>query len=191
MGVLPSMSEVLPLVCAARTEVNDSITISRVRDNADDADYADKKRRAEQRPYADRRYREPRSTVMTTRLSCKAPALAFALLVFVPGWSAAQSMERDAYVLPPESVQDLFRRDKNMAALDRLSPDGDHFFIPLFQELTDLKLMSQRTLRLAMLEIVPHVNREWRQATYGNYGLNVYSLSSRRTYPVKVPRDSF
>jgi dipeptidyl aminopeptidase/acylaminoacyl peptidase len=100
-------------------------------------------------------------------------------------------MERDAYVLPPESVQDLFRRDKNMATLDRLSPDGDHFVIPQFQELTDLKLMSQRTLRLAMLEIVPHVNREWRQATYGNYGLNLYSLSGRRTYPVKVPRDSF
>ena len=70
-------------------------------------------------------------------------------------WPTGQSMERDSYVLPPESVQDLFRRDKNLATLDRLSPDGDHFVIPLFQELTDLKLMSQRTLRLAMLEIVP------------------------------------
>ncbi len=85
-------------------------------------------------------------------------------------------MERDGYVLPPASVQELFRRDKNIAALDRLSPDGDHFLIPKFQELTDLKLMSQRTLRLAMLELVPAVNREWRLATYGNKGLSLYSL---------------
>ena len=79
-------------------------------------------------------------------------------------------MERDGYVLPPASVQELFSRDKNIATLDRLSPDGDHFLIPKFQELTDLKLMSQRTLRLAMLEFVPAVNREWRLATYGNDG---------------------
>jgi dipeptidyl aminopeptidase/acylaminoacyl peptidase len=126
---------------------------------------------------------------MTQRLSCK--ALAFAIVVSLPALAVGQSMDRDAYVLPPESVQDLFRRDKNMASLDRLSPDGNHFFIPLFQELTDLKLMSQRTLRLAMLEIVPHVNREWRQATYGNFGLNLYALSERRTYPVKLPANSF
>jgi dipeptidyl aminopeptidase/acylaminoacyl peptidase len=126
---------------------------------------------------------------MAERLSCK--ALAFAIVLSLPSPAASQSMERDGYVLPPESVQDLFRRDKNLATLDRLSPDGDHFAIPQFQELTDLKLMSQRTLRLAMLEIVPHVNREWRQATYGNYGLNLYSLADRRTYPVKLPAGSF
>jgi hypothetical protein len=74
----------------------------------------------------------------------------------------AQGMTDDRYVLPAESVQELFRRDKNLARLDRLSPDGDHFFIPQFQELTDLKLMSQRTLRLAILELCPDVNREWR-----------------------------
>ena len=105
--------------------------------------------------------------------------------------AARQSMANDRYVLPPESVQELFRRDKNLPKLDRLSPDGDHFVIPLFQELTDLKLMSQRTLRLAMLEFVPAVNREWRLATYGNYGLNFYSLSQRRTYPVKLPANTF
>ncbi|MDQ3440212.1 MAG: hypothetical protein M3478_07665 [Planctomycetota bacterium] len=113
------------------------------------------------------------------------------VLVTFPTAVAAQSMERDAYVLPPESVQELFRRDKNLTTLDRLSPDGDHFLVPLFQELTDLKLMSQRTLRLAMLELVPAVNREWRLATYGNYGLNVYSLNQRGTYPIKVPANSF
>ena len=118
-------------------------------------------------------------------------ALAATVVVLSPSTGAGQSMERDGYVLPPESVQDLFGRDKNMATLDRLSPDGDHFVIPQFQELTDLKLMSQRTLRLAMLELVPAVNREWRLATYGNYGLNLYSLKERRTYPVKLPDNIF
>ena len=51
--------------------------------------------------------------------------------------------------------------------------------------------MSQRTLRLAMLEFVPAVNREWRLATYGNDGLNLYSLKERRTYPVKLPAGAF
>jgi dipeptidyl aminopeptidase/acylaminoacyl peptidase len=118
----------------------------------------------------------------------------FALTLGFLIWSSAvfgQSMAEDRYVLPPESVQELFRRDKNLPKLDRLSPDGDHFVIPLFQELTDLKLMSQRTLRLAMLEFVPDVNREWRLATYGNYGLNIYSLKERRTYPVKLPANTF
>ncbi len=96
--------------------------------------------------------------------------VAFALVAGSGTPSLGQSMERDGYVLPPASVQELFRRDKNIATLDRLSPDGDHFLVPKFQELTDLKLMSQRTLRLAMLELVPAVNREWRLATYGNDG---------------------
>ncbi len=114
-------------------------------------------------------------------------ALTLALLASIPATAIAQSMERDGYVLPPDSVQELFRRDKNIATLDRLSPDGDHFLVPQFQELTDLKQMSQRTLRLAMLEIVPAVNREWRLATYGNQGLKLYSLRERRTYPIKLP----
>ncbi len=122
---------------------------------------------------------------MTIMRGCA--ALTLALLASIPATAVAQSMERDGYVLPPESVQELFRRDKNVATLDRLSPDGDHFLVPQFQELTDLKQMSQRTLRLAMLEIVPAVNREWRLATYGNYGLNLYSLKERRTYPIKLP----
>jgi dipeptidyl aminopeptidase/acylaminoacyl peptidase len=126
---------------------------------------------------------------MTQRM--RFPALALVVLFWLPATAASQSMERDGYVLPPDSVQDLFRRDKNMATLDRVSPNGTHFVIPQFQELTDLKLMSQRTLRLAMLEIVPAVNREWRQATYGNYGLTLYSLADRRTYPVKLPADVF
>ncbi|HJU41826.1 MAG TPA: prolyl oligopeptidase family serine peptidase [Vicinamibacterales bacterium] len=131
---------------------------------------------------------------MTRILRCGHGAVvAFSLTLFLwPTTAAArQSMAQDRYVLPPESVQELFRRDKNLAKLDRLSPDGDHFVIPQFQELTDLKLMSQRTLRLAMLELVPEVNREWRLATYGNTGLNFYSLKERRTYPVKLPPNAF
>jgi len=127
---------------------------------------------------------------MTTILHHRSIALMLAILT-LPLTLAGQSMERDGYVLPAESVQDLFRRDKHMARLERLSPDGDHFVIPLFQELTDLKLMSQRTLRLAMLELVPAVNREWRLATYGNYGLHIYSLKERRTYPVRLPAQTF
>jgi len=38
-----------------------------------------------------------------------------------PAPAAAQSMERDGYVLPPESVQELFRRDKTIADIDTLS----------------------------------------------------------------------
>jgi dipeptidyl aminopeptidase/acylaminoacyl peptidase len=128
---------------------------------------------------------------MTRMNRCGPVVVMLALLVWMPSTVAAQSMERDGYVLPPESVQDLFRRDKNIATLDRMSPDGDHFLIPQFQELTDLKLMSQRTLRLAMLELVPHVNREWRLATYGNEGLKIYSLKERRTYPIKIPANTF
>jgi hypothetical protein len=128
---------------------------------------------------------------MTRTHTCAGIALTLAMSMWTPSIAAAQSMERDRYVLPPESVQELFRRDKNIARLDRLIPDGDHFVIPQFQELTTLKLMSQRTLRLAMLELVPEVNREWRLATYGNYGLNLYSLKERRTYPVKLPAGSF
>ena len=114
-------------------------------------------------------------------------------LLFVPprrqpprrAWSAtAMSCRR-------RHVQELFRRDKNYATLDRLSPDGDHFLVPKFQELTDLKTMSQRTLRLAMLELVPAVNREWRLATYGNEGLSLFSLKERRSYPIKIPAGAF
>lgn len=114
-----------------------------------------------------------------------------ASLVLMTGPTSAQSMQGDEYVLPPQSVQELFKRDKNIATLDRLSPDGDHFVVPQFQELTDLNQMSRRTLRLAMLEIVPEVNREWRLATYGNYGLNLYSLKERRSYPITLPANVY
>jgi dipeptidyl aminopeptidase/acylaminoacyl peptidase len=128
---------------------------------------------------------------MTSFARCRTLVFILAAATCAPATGAGQSMERDAYVLPPASVQELFQRDKNITTLDRLSPDGDHFLVPLFQELTDLTRMSQRTLRLAMLELVPAVNREWRLATYGNYGLTIYSLKERRSYPVKLPAGAF
>lgn len=128
---------------------------------------------------------------MRTMQKSASVALTLALLTWTSSAISAQSMERDGYVLPPQSVQELFERDKNIAKLDRLSPDGDHFVIPQFQELTDLKQMSQRTLRLAMLELVPATNREWRLATYGNYGMSIYSLKERRTYPVALPANTY
>ena len=98
---------------------------------------------------------------------------------------------RDAYVLPPASVQELFDRDKNLTRLDRLSPDGDHFLIPLSNELSSLALMSQTTYRLAMLEFMPHVNREWRLSTDGIVGLDIYSLEQRRRWSIALPDDIF
>lgn len=120
------------------------------------------------------------------RLAC------VALVVLSAGVSSAQpSLRDDRYILPNETVQDLFRRNKNLATLDNLSPDGDHFLIPQFQELTDLKRMSQKTYRLAMLEFCPDVNREWRLATYGNDALDLYSLSEKRRYPIRLPQGIF
>jgi dipeptidyl aminopeptidase/acylaminoacyl peptidase len=118
-------------------------------------------------------------------------AMMLASLVWTTATTSAQSMQGDEYLLPPQSVQELFKRDKNIATLDRLSPDGDHFVVPQFQELTDLNQMSRRTLRLAMLEIVPEANREWRLATYGNDGLNLYSLKERRSYPITLPANVY
>jgi dipeptidyl aminopeptidase/acylaminoacyl peptidase len=130
---------------------------------------------------------------LAIRRSRKATLAAVGLiLVFSPGsLRGQQNAATETYIVAPEPVQDLFRRDKNITTLDALSPDGDHFVIPLFQELTDLKLMSQKTYRLANLELCPDVNREWRLSTYGNYGLKLYSLARNETSPVQLPPNAF
>jgi len=110
-------------------------------------------------------------------------ALALALTALMVPPALAQAPPGDGYVLPPAPVQELFDRDKNIATLDRLSPDGDHFLIPLTQELSNLETMSERTLRLAMLEFTPRSNREWNLSTNGDYGLSIYSLKARRAWP--------
>ncbi|MAG68754.1 MAG: hypothetical protein CL471_00410 [Acidobacteria bacterium] len=101
--------------------------------------------------------------------------------------ASAQIDPSDSYVLPPPSVQDLFERDKNLATLDRLSPDGEHFLIPRSDELSSLESLARRTLRLGMLELMPEVDREWRLATYGIRGYDVYSLADRRQWSIDLP----
>jgi hypothetical protein len=105
--------------------------------------------------------------------------------------TSAKAEAKPGYVMPAESVQELFRRDKNLVTLDRLGPDGDRFFVAHFEELSSLKLMARRTLRLAMLEFCPELNREWRLCTYGNDGLKIYSLKERRFVDVTLPADTY
>ncbi len=119
---------------------------------------------------------------------------AFILLVSIllqPHAVWAQVDPSEAYLLPPASVQELFERDKNLTKLDQLSPDGLHFLIPLSNELSSLRLLSRRTLRLGMLEIMPEVDREWRLATYGIKGYNIYSLTDRRQWSLDLPEGIF
>ncbi|HJO38050.1 MAG TPA: prolyl oligopeptidase family serine peptidase [Vicinamibacterales bacterium] len=111
--------------------------------------------------------------------------LLLAAAVVTPS-ASAQVDPSDSYVLPPPSVQDLFERDKNLATLDRLSPGGTHFLIPRSDELSSLESLSRRTLRLGMLELMPEVDREWRLATYGIRGYDVYSLADRRTWSIDL-----
>ena len=99
--------------------------------------------------------------------------------------------DADRYILPPASVQELLGTDKNYARLNYMSPDGDHFLIPLVTELSTLELMSRETYRLAELEIRPHTDRLWHLDTYGIYGLRFYSLSARRFVDVDLPEGSF
>ena len=118
----------------------------------------------------------------------------FILLVsflLLPHVVLAQGDPSEAYLLPPASVQELFERDKNLTKLDQLGPDGLHFLIPLSNELSSLRLMSRRTLRLGMLEIMPEVDREWRLATYGIKGYNIYSLTDRRQWSIDLPEGIF
>jgi dipeptidyl aminopeptidase/acylaminoacyl peptidase len=108
----------------------------------------------------------------------------------------AEEQEKDelyteAYLKPPADVQDMLTRDKNYATLNNLSPDGEHFVIPVSGEYSSLKLMAQRTLRLGMLEICPDVNREWRLSTYGNIGFKLFSLKKKSDWPAKLNKDVF
>ena len=47
------------------------------------------------------------------------------------------------YVTPPPAVERILRTNKNYAELGQLSPDGDHFLVPLDNELSTLELMSK------------------------------------------------
>lgn len=98
---------------------------------------------------------------------------------------------KEGYLLPPGPVKDLLLRDRHYDTLNNLSPDGDHFLIPVAAQFSSLKLMSQRTLRLGMLELCPDVNREWRLSTAGNTGLKIYSLRQRKSRSIDLPANCF
>ncbi len=95
------------------------------------------------------------------------------------------------YILPDQMVQDLFAADPNYVTLDQISPDGDHFVIPLSTELSTLAEVGEETLRLAMLEIRAPTDRPWHLDTYGFFGFRFYSLSERSFTDVKLPGDIF
>jgi dipeptidyl aminopeptidase/acylaminoacyl peptidase len=102
-----------------------------------------------------------------------------------------QTETGDRYVLPPETVRDIFSRDKNYATLDQASPDASRFLIPRITELSTLDRMAVETYRLAMLEIRPQVDRLWHLDTFGIYGLQVYSLSDRAFRDISLPDGIF
>ena len=104
---------------------------------------------------------------------------------------AQQAQFEEAYLSPPASVQEILNRDRHYDVLNAFSPDGDHFMIPIRAEFSSLKLMAQKTYRLAMLELCPDVNREWRLSTTGIKGLKIYSLSQRKSWAVQIPDGIF
>ena len=104
---------------------------------------------------------------------------------------AVVNPDADRYILPPASIQMLFETDKNYARLNYMSPDGDHFVVPLGTDLSTLELMSRETYRLAELEIRPQTDRLWHLDTYGIYGLRFYSLDQREFVDVDLPEGAF
>ena len=117
--------------------------------------------------------------------------LGIVLVLFMSGLLSSQQQLEESYVLPPESVQDILNRDRHYDTLNSMSPDGEHFMIPITQEFSSLELMAQKTYRLAMLEFCPDVNREWRLSTYGRKGLKIYSLKQEKFWEIELPEGIF
>ncbi len=121
--------------------------------------------------------------------------LAVAVPVSLTAPLAAQEEEEGAagldisqgYILPDATVQDLFATDPNYATLDHMSPDGDHFVVPLSTELSTLAEVGEETLRLGMLELRARTDRPWHLDIYGLYGFRFYSLSARAFTDVELP----
>jgi len=116
---------------------------------------------------------------------------ALILLLSTAGPLSAEPQEdlqfQESYLLPNEQIQDILNRDKHFDTLEALSPDGTHLLIPIKQDFSSLKSMTQKTYRLGMLELCPAVNREWRLSTYGINGLKIYSLKEKTSREVKLP----
>ncbi len=123
------------------------------------------------------------------------PALLLAIPASAPAPLAAQNASDEApgldlppgYILPDQTVRDLFATDPNYATLDRMSPDGDHFVVPLSTELSTLAEVGEETLRLGMLELRARTDRPWHLDIYGLYGFRFYSLSARAYIDVDLP----
>ncbi|MCJ7579892.1 MAG: prolyl oligopeptidase family serine peptidase [Candidatus Aminicenantes bacterium] len=113
------------------------------------------------------------------------------LLLFAPGWAQEEKLYEEGYLMPSELVQDFMNRDGHTDTLNNISPDGLHFMIPVSDYFSSLKLMTQRTLRLGMLEICPDVSRSWRLSTYGKKGIKIYSLEQKKSWMIQVPENSF
>jgi len=115
-------------------------------------------------------------------------------LICIPAGSRTDEEEplyQETWMQPPAPINDFLSRSSHIDRLEGLSPDGTRCMIPVNADFSSLKLMTQRTLRLGMLEICPDVNREWRLSTSGVTGLKIYSLSERMTIAVKIPDGAF
>ncbi|MFW6010743.1 MAG: hypothetical protein ACOC9H_02375, partial [Gemmatimonadota bacterium] len=132
---------------------------------------------------------------MTQRSAATAPVLAAGLLLWAAAPAQGQELERfqpdGGYTLPPTRVQDFFERDTNFAILDQVSPDGNHFLVPLATELSTLERMAEPTLRLAGLELRPDTDRQWHLDTWGIYGFRIYALADRAFREVTLPDEAF
>ena len=104
---------------------------------------------------------------------------------------AQEDLYSETYLKPPDIVQSILTRDAHTDSLQNLSPDGQHLLIPIAPYFSTLKLMSQKTYRLGMLEICPEVNREWRLSTYGTQGLKIYSLDKKESWLIDLPEGIF
>ena len=104
---------------------------------------------------------------------------------------AAENPDHETYMLPPSEIRELLTTDKSYATLDYMSPDGDHFLVPVGTDLSTLDLMSRETYRLAELELRPSTDRLWHLDTYGIYDFRFYSLSQRRSIEVDLPEATF
>ena len=113
-------------------------------------------------------------------------------VLLLPATAPLQAQDaNDRYILPPPIIQEYINKDKNLATLDQISPDGDHFLIMSTTELSSLQLMSQKIYRLASLKITPATNRELDHSTYGNYAMKIYSLKARTMRTVTLPPGTF
>src|SRR5689334_2149597 len=136
----------------------------------------------------------PRGTFMMSAHRVRLAGIRLSLLVVCLLSALARLEAQDAndkYILPSQIIQDYINKDKNLATLDQMSPDGDHFLIPSTTELSSLQLMSQKIYRLAALKVTPATNRELDHSTYGIYAMKIFSLKQRTSRNVVLPAGTF